>query len=117
MMGKLGQMMGLGGGMPMPSPEQIEEMQKQVGGALPPRLGRPARHSLGAPARRLQPAPAIPRLRLRRPETAGARRKLQSIRGEEEVARHPHPVAGRRTFSREREKGRSPSPARRRGLG
>ena len=33
MMGKLGQMMGLGGGMPMPSPEQIEAMQKQLGGA------------------------------------------------------------------------------------
>ncbi len=33
MMGKLGQMMGLGGGMPMPSPEQIEALQKQVGGA------------------------------------------------------------------------------------
>jgi signal recognition particle subunit SRP54 len=36
MMGKLGQMMGLGGGMPMPSPEQIEAMQKQLGGAGPP---------------------------------------------------------------------------------
>src|ERR1700688_1789505 len=33
MMGKLGQMMGLGGGMPMPSPEQIEAMHKQLGGA------------------------------------------------------------------------------------
>ena len=33
MMGKLGQMMGLGGGMPMPTPEQIEAMQKQMGGA------------------------------------------------------------------------------------
>ena len=33
MMGKLGQMMGLSGGMPMPSPEQIEAMQKQLGGA------------------------------------------------------------------------------------
>ena len=39
MMGKLGQMMGLGGGMPMPSPEQIEALQKQMGGAgLPPGL-------------------------------------------------------------------------------
>ena len=35
MMGKLGQMMGLGGGMPMPTPEQIEELQKKVGGAMP----------------------------------------------------------------------------------
>jgi len=32
MMGKLGQMMGLGGGMPMPSPEEIAALQKQVGG-------------------------------------------------------------------------------------
>jgi len=38
MMGKLGQMMGLGGGMPMPSPEQIEAMQKQLGGAGVPGL-------------------------------------------------------------------------------
>ena len=35
MVGKLGQMMGMGGGMPMPTPEQIEELQKKVGGALP----------------------------------------------------------------------------------
>ncbi len=33
MMGKLGQMMGLGGGMSMPTPDQIEAMQKQLGGA------------------------------------------------------------------------------------
>jgi signal recognition particle subunit SRP54 len=33
MMGKLGQMMGMGGGMPMPSREQIEAMQKQLGAA------------------------------------------------------------------------------------
>ncbi len=32
MMGKLGQMMGLGGGMPMPSPEEIAALQKQMGG-------------------------------------------------------------------------------------
>src|SRR5271166_3284325 len=38
MMGKLGQMMGLGGGMPMPTPEQIEAMQKQIGGGRPPGL-------------------------------------------------------------------------------
>jgi len=35
MMGKLGQMMGLGGGLPMPTPEQVEEMQRKFGGALP----------------------------------------------------------------------------------
>jgi signal recognition particle subunit SRP54 len=33
MMGKLGQMMG--GGMAMPTPEQIEAMQKQIGGGAP----------------------------------------------------------------------------------
>ena len=36
MMGKLGQMMGMGGGMAMPTPEQIEAMQKQIGGGAPP---------------------------------------------------------------------------------
>ena len=39
MMGKLGQMMGLSGGMPMPTAEQIEAMQKQMGGGEP--LGLP----------------------------------------------------------------------------
>jgi signal recognition particle subunit SRP54 len=34
-MAKLGQMLGMGGGMPMPSQEQIEAMQKQMGGKLP----------------------------------------------------------------------------------
>src|SRR6202167_2611136 len=32
LMGQLGQMMGMGGGMPQPTPEQIEAMQKQMGG-------------------------------------------------------------------------------------
>jgi signal recognition particle subunit SRP54 len=41
MMGKLGQMMGMGGGMPMPTPEQIEAMQKQIGGGAP-QLGAPS---------------------------------------------------------------------------
>jgi signal recognition particle subunit SRP54 len=34
MMGQLGQMMGMGGGQP--TPEQIEALQKQMGGSLPP---------------------------------------------------------------------------------
>jgi signal recognition particle subunit SRP54 len=40
MMGKLGQMMGLGGAMPMPSPEEIAALRKQMGGAgaAPPGL-------------------------------------------------------------------------------
>ncbi len=43
MMGKLGQMMGLGGGMSMPTPEEIEAMQKQMGGGggLGPPPGAP----------------------------------------------------------------------------
>jgi signal recognition particle subunit SRP54 len=36
MMSKLGQMMGLGGGMPAPTPEQIEAMQRQLSGGAPP---------------------------------------------------------------------------------
>jgi signal recognition particle subunit SRP54 len=32
MMGKLGQMMGMGNNMPMPTPEQVEALQKQMGG-------------------------------------------------------------------------------------
>src|SRR3954467_8080304 len=35
MAGALGKMFGLGGGMPQPSPEQIEALQKQMGGQLP----------------------------------------------------------------------------------
>jgi signal recognition particle subunit SRP54 len=34
-MAKLGQMLGLGGGMPMPTQEQIEAMRKEMGGKLP----------------------------------------------------------------------------------
>ena len=42
-MGKMAQMFGLGGGnplagMPQPTPEQIEAMQKQMGGQLPPNM-------------------------------------------------------------------------------
>ncbi len=35
MAGALGKMFGLGGGMPQPTPEQIEALQKQMGGKLP----------------------------------------------------------------------------------
>jgi len=38
--GALGNLFGLGGGMPQPTPEQIAALQKQMGGAgLPPGLG------------------------------------------------------------------------------
>ncbi|NIX75470.1 signal recognition particle protein [Microvirga terricola] len=35
MAGALGKMFGMGGGMPQPTPEQIEALQKQMGGKLP----------------------------------------------------------------------------------
>jgi signal recognition particle subunit SRP54 len=60
MMGQLGKMMGMGGGMPMPTPEQIEALQKQMGGAgmpgLPP--GFPAAPPPGA----FNPPPPFPGL-------------------------------------------------------
>jgi signal recognition particle subunit SRP54 len=34
-MARLGQMFGMGGGMPQPTPDQLEAFQKQMGGALP----------------------------------------------------------------------------------
>ncbi len=49
MMGQLGQMMGFGGGAPMPNPEQLAAMQKQLGGAGgPPPSGIPAAPPPGA---------------------------------------------------------------------
>ena len=66
-MGKLGQMMGLGGGMPMPSPEQIEAMQKQLGGA-----GFPAPPP-GAPGIPSPRRPAHSTCRRSSPVSAGAR--------------------------------------------
>jgi signal recognition particle subunit SRP54 len=39
--GALGNMFGLGGGMPQPTPEQIEALQKQMGGKLPDFPGAP----------------------------------------------------------------------------
>ena len=50
-MGKLGQMMGAGGNMPQPTPEQIEAMQKQLGGGAPssiPELPPPGAFNLPA---------------------------------------------------------------------
>ena len=42
MMGRLGQMMGMGGGMSMPSPDEIAQLQRQMGGSgLPPGLPQP----------------------------------------------------------------------------
>ena len=47
LMGQLGQMMGFGGGMAMPTPEQIAEMQKSAG-AAPPTGGIPSAPPPGA---------------------------------------------------------------------
>jgi signal recognition particle subunit SRP54 len=52
MMGKLGQMMGLGGGMPMPSPEEIAALQKRTGGGAAA-LGLPS----GPPGIPIAPPP------------------------------------------------------------
>ena len=55
MMGKLGQMMGMGGGMPMPSPEQIEAMQSEMGGGG----GPPVRGPSGPPGIPAAPPPGV----------------------------------------------------------
>ena len=84
MMGKLGQMMGLGGrhadAIARTDRSHAEAARRR---GLPERP-RAAGHSRRAAARRLQPAAAIPRSRRRR-EAAGPRRRLQPVRGKEEV--------------------------------
>jgi len=47
-LGKLGSMLGLSGGMPAPTPEQIEAMQKQMGGPAARPTGIPAAPPPGA---------------------------------------------------------------------
>jgi signal recognition particle subunit SRP54 len=47
-MGKLGAMLGVGGGMPAPSPEELAAMQKQLGAGAPPASGIPAAPPPGA---------------------------------------------------------------------
>jgi signal recognition particle subunit SRP54 len=75
MMGKLGQMMGLGGGMPMPTPEQIEEMQKQLGGAGP--AGLPP----GGPGIPVAPPPGAFNLPPQFPGLGGGGGKLPGLGG------------------------------------
>ena len=85
MMGKLGQMMGLGGGMPMPTPEQIEAHAEADG------RQRPARPAAGPPGIPAAPPPGAFNLPPQFPGLGGAgklpgpRRRLQPVRGEEEV--------------------------------
>ncbi len=91
MMGKLGQMMGLRRG----HADAIAGTDRSDAEAA--RRRRPARsafgaagHSRRASARRLQPPGAIPRSR-RRGEAAWPRRRIQPIRGEEEIGNPPLP--------------------------
>ena len=58
MMGKLGQMMGIGGGMPTPSPKQSRRCRSRSAAAPGARLALgTAGHSRRAAARRLQRCP------------------------------------------------------------
>ncbi len=52
-MGKMASMLGMGGGMPMPSPEQLAELQKQMGGGGAPKLPE-------APPGLFSPNPGLP---------------------------------------------------------
>ena len=100
MMGQLGQMMGFGGGTPMPSPEQFEALQ-QAGR----RRRRAAfRHSRRAAAGRVQSSPPIPR-------PARPRPRLRSVRREEEMRESliPSPFAYS-IHTSWRQRGNSPKP-------
>ncbi len=70
-MGKMAQMFGLGGGMPQPTPEQIEAMQKQLGGQLPPNMPKLPD---APPAGAFGPKPGLPGL-------PGAAPKLPGLGG------------------------------------
>lgn len=67
-MGKMAQMFGLGGGMPQPTPEQIEAMQKQLGGQLPPNMPKLPD---APPAGAFGPKPGIPGLPPKLPGLGG----------------------------------------------
>jgi signal recognition particle subunit SRP54 len=58
-MARLGQMFGMGGGMPQPTPEQLEAFQKQMGGALP---GAGGGIPDAPPPGAFNPSPSLPRL-------------------------------------------------------
>ena len=102
MMGKLGQMMGLGGGMPMPSPEEIAALQKQMGGgarracprdrpAFPPRR-RPAPSTCRRSSRASAAAPSFP---------ASAAASIRSEgRRSDEIPLSPHSRVEERAFFR-----------------
>jgi signal recognition particle subunit SRP54 len=60
-MGKMAQMFGLGGGMPQPTPEQIEAMQKQMGGSMPGGQGLPKLPDAPPPGA-FAPKPGLPGL-------------------------------------------------------
>ena len=67
-MGKMAQMFGLGGGMPQPTPEQIEAMQKQMGGQLPPNMPKLPD---APPAGAFGPKPGMPGLPPKLPGLGG----------------------------------------------
>ena len=56
-MAKMASMFGMGGGMPTPTPEQIEALQKQMGGAMP---GMPKLPAAPPPGAFAQKPPALP---------------------------------------------------------
>jgi signal recognition particle subunit SRP54 len=60
MMGKAAQMLGLGGGMQMPSPEELAKLQEKLGGA-PPKTAADAIPAT-PPAQTFSPKPALPGL-------------------------------------------------------
>jgi len=83
MMGKLGQMMGLGN-MPMPTAEQMEALQKQMGGPGGPALPAPGATSApapGAPSLPSAPPPGAFSLPSRFPGQGGGAPKLPGLGG------------------------------------
>ena len=67
-MGKMAQMFGLGPGMAQPTPEQIEAMQKQMGGQMPPGLPQA-----------LPPMPAMPKMPAAPPAEIFAKPQLPGV--------------------------------------
>ncbi len=70
-MGKMAQMFGLGGGMPQPTPEQIEAMQKQLGGQAPPNMPNMPKLPDAPPAGAFGPRPGMPGLPPKLPGLGG----------------------------------------------
>ena len=116
---QLGQMFGIGGGMPQPTPEQLEAFQKQMGGARPaPAGGMPDAPPPGLSIRR-RSCPGLarrgcPALAPQLPGLGGGAQSDESLRGKEKVKPSSSPAAPA-SFScqRGRRGAQSPSAARR----